>query len=262
MQIIRKGSTGLDVKKWQIFLRGLSEDSLVVVTGKFDDITEKETKIFQSKKGLNSDGIIGQKTFAYALQDGYPLMRDLTNDQYGPSWPPKPSLGSLSYLDHEKMFGKFSYISTPTYDNPEAITITSSNWLKNISYINVPQLTGIKGVPISLNIPFHVLLMPQLKKLFEDWQHNGLIQHIITWGGSWVPRYTRGSRTKLSNHAWGTAFDINVQWNQLGKQPALKGEIGSVRELVQIADQNGFYWGGHFHTRKDGMHFQAKTIIC
>jgi hypothetical protein len=33
-----------------------------------------------------------------------------------------------------------------------------------------------------------------------------------------------------------------------------------VRELVEIANEWGFYWGGHF-TRKDGMHFEIAKIL-
>jgi hypothetical protein len=43
--------------------------------------------------------------------------------------------------------------------------------------------------------------------------------------------------------------------------PALKGELGSVRELVPLANRHGFYWGGHFRGRPDGMHFEAARII-
>ena len=74
-----------------------------------------------------------------------------------------------------------------------------------------------------------------------------------------MPRFVRGSRTILSNHSFGTAFDINVPWNLLGSVPALVGQKGSVRELVPIANQNGFYWGGHF-PRKDGMHFSIAKL--
>jgi hypothetical protein len=38
------------------------------------------------------------------------------------------------------------------------------------------------------------------------------------------------------------------------------GQKGSVRELVQIANNNGFYWGGHF-SRKDGMHFEIAKVV-
>ena len=53
------------------------------------------------------------------------------------------------------------------------------------------------------------------------------------------------------------------------KQPAMIGEIGCVRELVPIANECGFYWGGHFGLdsngkvigRMDGMHFEIAKII-
>jgi len=34
-----------------------------------------------------------------------------------------------------------------------------------------------------------------------------------------------------------------------GHRPALVGEKGSVRELVPITHQWGFWWGGHFISR-------------
>lgn len=64
-----------------------------------------------------------------------------------------------------------------------------------------------------------------------------------------------------SNHAWGTAFDINVPWNGLGATPALVGARGSVRKLVPLANEHGFYWGGHFNGRPDGMHFEIAQIL-
>lgn len=35
------------------------------------------------------------------------------------------------------------------------------------------------------------------------------------------------------------------------------GKQGCVRELVEIATEQGFYWGGHFKSRPDGMHFEV-----
>lgn len=58
------------------------------------------------------------------------------------------------------------------------------------------------------------------------------------------------------SNSWATAFDVNVAWNGLGRQPALVGETGSVRELVQLANEHGFFWGGHYSGRLDGMHFE------
>ncbi|MDI4232113.1 M15 family metallopeptidase [Bradyrhizobium sp. Arg237L] len=45
----------------------------------------------------------------------------------------------------------------------------------------------------------------------------------------------------MSDHASGTAFDINEHFNKFGNTPALVGSQGSVRKLVPIANQHGFY---------------------
>jgi hypothetical protein len=261
VQILRNGSSGPEVERWQTFLRGLSTDSQVVVNGIFDAQTEVETKLFQSKKGLTSDGTVGPKTLAVALQAGYPLMTDPTADINGPSWPSKPVDGPLNPVDREKIFGHFSYTPAPTTNNPEGITIIG-DWAKNnICTVNIPQINGIAGFPKSGNVTIHTKLSQQFVNLFEAWHAAGLTYLIMTWGGSWAPRFIRGSRTTLSNHTWATAFDINVQWNQLGVQPALRGATGSTRELVEIAYDHGFYWGGWFPNRPDGMHFEAYKIL-
>jgi len=61
--------------------------------------------------------------------------------------------------------------------------------------------------------------------------------------GGYKPRFKRGVPGVLSNHAFGTAFDINVECNALGATPALFGQRGCVRELVPIAHKWGFFWG-------------------
>jgi hypothetical protein len=140
--------------------------------------------------------------------------------------------------------------------NAEAITIHGS-WVKdNITFVSLP-----KHPAFTYPVAFHRLAAAQFAGLFAAWNDAGLVDRILTFGGSWAPRFIRGSRTTLSNHAWGTAFDVNVQWNMLGTDGARKGEHGSVRELVQLANEHGFYWGGHFSPRKDPMHFEVARIV-
>lgn len=43
--------------------------------------------------------------------------------------------------------------------------------------------------------------------------------------------------------------------------PALEDAQGSLRELVPIANEHGFFWGGHFKRRPDGMHFEVAKLI-
>jgi hypothetical protein len=106
----------------------------------------------------------------------------------------------------------------------------------------------------------HKLIANQLIGLFQALEDRGLMKYILTWDGMFYPRFIRGYYGKLSNHSWGTAFDINVEWNGMGTTPALVGEKGSVRLLVETALDFGFYWGGWFD-RKDGMHFECYKII-
>ena len=87
-----------------------------------------------------------------------------------------------------------------------------------------------------------------------------MLDRVLTWDGSFAPRFVRGSRTVLSNHAFGTAFDINAALNPRGTRPLLVGKKGSVRELVTIANDHGFYWGGHFVAKPDGMHFEIAIL--
>jgi hypothetical protein len=261
MQVLRPGNVGPDVEKWQQFLRGLKSNSFVVVNGVYDSVTASETKDFQNSKGLMADGVVGPQTLAFALQNGYPLMHDSSNDVSGPNWPSKPADSPLNVVDRVKLFGSFSFVADPTPSNPEAIKITSDWAKKNIISVTIPQIQNVPGAPHSGTIQIHAALSQQITTLFQQWESAGMMNLVLSWSGSWAPRFIRGSRTNLSNHAWGTAFDINAQWNGLGAQPALKGQRGSTRELVEIAYSNGFYWGGWFSNRPDGMHFEAYKII-
>ena len=128
----------------------------------------------------------------------------------------------------------------------------------NIVKVPIPQLAGIENAPKNCFVYFHRAGARQLQSLFAAWEHAELLYLIKTWAGSFVPRLIRGSATQLSNHAFGSAFDINAAWNGLGRQPAT-GE-GTLLPLVKLANQHGFFWGGHYSNRKDGMHFELAVL--
>ena len=96
--------------------------------------------------------------------------------------------------------------------------------------------------------------------MWKEWDKAGLLDRIESYGGSYIARFIRGSRKHLSNHSYGSAFDVNMRWNRLGRKGALVGQKGCVRELVEIAEKWGFYWGGWF-SREDSMHWEAYKII-
>ncbi len=259
MRTLYRGMSGDDVRAWENFLVGFNQYSGIIVDGVFDDALFEETKVFQAFVGVeNPDGVVGPKTLAKALEVGFnPLFDDRTGDD-GPNWPPRPVEGPLSLSLRGQTFGNFAYKPSGIPSNPEAITIIDGWSSKHIVSVPTPQLSRL-GVS---KVPFHKLCAPQFSKTLKDWEDAGLFDRILSWGGSWAPRFIRGSRTTLSNHAWGTAFDINAEWNGLGAQPALKGKKGCVRELVEIAYENGFYWGGWFGSgRPDGMHFECYKLV-
>ncbi|MHA6247954.1 M15 family metallopeptidase [Pontibacter sp. CAU 1760] len=256
MKVLKIGDKGADVKRWQFFLTGQLLNP-GAVDGLFGDMTKKATEAFQGLYGLQPDGIVGNRTMGMAMTLGFGLLDDDRQGILGEHWPPKPNFRPLiSHRDRASIFGHFRYKSQPRPDNPEHIEVLD-NWAhQHIVRVEVPQLARVMG---GVGVYFHRMAAAQLQQLWREWEQHHLLRLVLTWHGAYAPRFIRGSRTQLSNHAFGTAFDINYAWNMLGTQPALVGQKGSVRELVAIANQNGFYWGGHF-TRSDGMHFELAWV--
>jgi hypothetical protein len=262
MRTLREGMSGDDVRAWEHFLLGRDPMRSLVVDGTFDTVTKKETKDFQLSVGFTGrdvDGVVGPGTMGRAMTLGFDPLIDDSDDKSGPNWPAMP-IGAvpMSPAVRAATFGQFAFKPAGDGTNPEAIIITDGWDAKNIVTITIPQLSKLtKNGKVSV----HKLIVNQLTCLFETWEREGLMDRVLTWGGSWAPRFIRGSRTSLSNHAWGTAFDINAQWNGLGARPALLGDHGCVRELVLSAYDHGFFNGMWFKTRMDGMHFECCKVL-
>lgn len=260
VQILRRGSEGSDVRSWQTFLLGMELLTGSGVDGVFGPRSEEATKAFQRKQKLAADGMVGPQTYAAAIRLGFdPGFTDPLGGTSGPDWPPPPNFRPLiSNLERQQVFGRFEYKRRSA--GSDEIVIQGDWEAEQIAAITVPQLRGVKGAPASGRIRVHRLVREQVKALFQAWEDDGLLPLVRTWEGSFYPRFVRGSSVTLSNHSWGTAFDINYQWNMLGRMPALRGQPGSVRELAPRANQFGFYWGGHF-SRHDGMHFEVARVL-
>ena len=247
-----------DVRKWQYFLIGQGYPEVGEADKVFGANTLNATKHFQADHELEPDGIVGNKTVGKAMTLGFGVILTDEEGKLGSDWPAKPEFRPLrSTEERQEVFGEFAFVHEPRSDNPEHIRITDNWQEENIIVVDIPQLIQINGTS---KVAFHKLAATQLQQLWQDWEDEGLLHLVISWHGSFVPRFIRGSRSSLSNHAFGTAFDINLNWNRLGVEPALVGRKGSVRELVKIANDNGFYWGGHFRGRPDGMHFEVAEV--
>jgi len=260
MQILRIGSEGDDVRRWQTFLLG-QDPAVGKIDGLYGPATQEATRAFQRRMRLDPDGTVGPLTYAAALQRGFdPGFVDPQGGTSGADWPPRPVFAALaSNAERERVFGRFEYERIA--EGRDDIRIKGTWVADNIVTVTIPQLAGVRGAPSTGKIRMHRGIAEQTRALFAEWERAGLTRLILTWEGSFVPRFQRG-RSVLSNHAWGTAFDINYEWNMLGHLPALRGRKGSVRELVPLANEYGFYWGGHFRGRADGMHFEAARVLA
>jgi hypothetical protein len=179
----------------------------------------------------------------------------------GSNFPPRPDFPPLvTNRQRETLFGRYQYLPAPQPGNREAIRILGSWERDNIVQVAIPQLRKALGDRAPASIRFHRLAASQLQSLWREWEAAGLLNRILSFGGGFVARFVRGSRSVLSNHAFGSAFDINEAYNPFGQRPVSNGRRGCVRDLVPIANRYGFYWGGHYQSRTDGMHFEVAVL--
>lgn len=175
---------------------------------------------------------------------------------FGVSSSPRPPFNPLTSAQKQRLFGPLRAKDDPK--RPGFLLIDEA-FRKKLRTVAVPQLRGIHGAPKDARVRLHERAVEPFLALWQAWETAGLLGDVLSWDGSYVPRRVRGART-LSSHAFGIAFDINARWNPLGHTPALAREPGSVIRLVRLANQYGFFWGGHFRSRPDGMHFELARV--
>lgn len=114
---------------------------------------------------------------------------------------------------------------------------------------DVKILGGVRSGPAS------VVLLHVAKRFHETVEP--LAQEQGVWG--FGPRNIRGSSTTLSNHASGTAIDLNSVRHPISSQ----GTFSSpqvVAIIAILAECRGVVrWGGNYSGRKDEMHFEINA---
>lgn len=132
---------------------------------------------------------------------------------------------------------------------------------------DVPAALEIGAIP--RKIYCHRALVGPLSVAFDYLITRGFVDELRTWDGCFNIRIIRGYEKKFAElmsahktmeankyrsiHSWGLAIDLNAAWNALGVVPTLSAGF------VQCFTDAGFEWGGNWK-RKDGMHFQLKTL--
>lgn len=102
-------------------------------------------------------------------------------------------------------------------------------------------------------------LLAELAALF-DLMVQDVDQGADEWG--YAERLIRGSETVVSNHASGTAIDLNATRWPLGAAPSVNltpTQIATVQAILAacvVAGRATVRWGGNYSGRKDPMHFE------
>lgn len=80
------------------------------------------------------------------------------------------------------------------------------------------------------------------------------------WG--YAEREIRGSTTTLSNHASGTAMDLNAARHPLGARNTFtKTQAAKIRAQLKVYD-GCIRWGGDYQNRADEMHFEIVRDVA
>jgi hypothetical protein len=283
---LSRGGTNLpaEVQRWQYFLRKQGFDQVGAIDADFGKNTELGTKFFQVREGLTANGKADANTLQRAAELGYTIVpNDYYEKRKGTGWPRPPrGLESPSNATRNRLFTCFKFIQLPLAQHPrdpEEIVIRGScdgrepDWVaEHIVDIEMPQLKFARSYHGRFRC--HVKAAPIFQKLFQKWEEDDLLHLIIAYEGAFVPRYKRHQApggfgghperrsvdvSELSNHSFGSGFDINYADNTFPSEPAEVGSRGSTRELVAAANSLGIYWGGHF-SNKDGNHFEVSKL--
>lgn len=128
------------------------------------------------------------------------------------------------------------YQASPARQNIHTVTVPGAN-------VRIPVRVGAAG---------DLLLWAAAR-----W-HRDVEPLVEGWSWGWAYRVIRGGGA-LSNHASGTAIDLNAPRHPLGTRPSANftpAQIAAVHRI--IADAKGcLRWGGDYSGRADGMHLEV-----
>jgi hypothetical protein len=106
--------------------------------------------------------------------------------------------------------------------------------------IKIRCAEAVAPLLVGLAAEFHKEIEAIDKGALDDWSYNF--------------RMIRGSTDSLSNHASGTALDLNANRHPLGKEDTFSPE--NAAKCISLAAKWGCKWGGSYVRRRDDMHFE------
>lgn len=139
---------------------------------------------------------------------------------------------------------KMTYVAHPPGfpDSAEVVKHGSSLTCK------VPLGTAKQG---DVKIRLRTDLVPLVRELMRQTEAKYSYNIRPADTGAYNCRFIGGTRTP-SNHAYGRAIDIN--WNSNPRSKRFASNLPP--EVVSLWIRHGFYWGGHYKSTPDTMHFE------
>lgn len=240
------GSTtsGADIQLVQWFLIGEGYWELSG-SGHYTPAFKNAVARWQADYGLNSSppGVVDIPTYCRMIEHGLPVIHDVEQEL-----PVEPDLGKRLTNNEQRFrhWGRFKYDQA----FGTGLIQIQDPWVNE----NIVPCTGTVGGFVR-HLCLHKRVIKDFEGFMRDVKKQDLEHLILQMDEGFEPRLMRGHDTTLSAHAFGIAFTINESFNRLGHTPAFIGQQGSVRELVEIAANHGWHWGG-WNRRREGGHFE------
>ena len=129
----------------------------------------------------------------------------------------------------------------PAHPDPEVVKLVR---------MTIPLRSGK-----SVTLPLRAEIAPALVEMIRWW--DATVEPVNPGDtGSYSYRPIRGY-SQISNHASGTAIDINGSQHKLGARGTVSPEIATA--ISAKAKSLGLRWGGNYRNRADEMHFEVNA---
>ena len=132
---------------------------------------------------------------------------------------------------------------------------------KSLVVIRIPG-TGTPGIPLRLQkdcAPLLAYLAARVHVEVSDLHENNKAGKFQDEGG-YNYRAVRGSSSKPSNHASGTAIDLNWQTWPMGRKAMTKKQRTAALLIAEDLEEV-IRWGGTYRSRVDEMHWEIRPGV-
>ncbi len=121
--------------------------------------------------------------------------------------------------------------------------------------IPLPAPLHYAGQPVT-RVRVHEKCSEWAHRAFDELHARELWYLLDPYAGSYAFRLSKGGAS-LSAHAYAAAFDFDPEGNPLGAPMHMTRFAKDPRGMVavEVLESWGWYWGGRWESRPDGMHF-------